>query len=134
MIWSESDKLAYLVRLPWTIVPQEGDDPGDLVVTCAEIPAAIGTGSNERELERSFWEALRVALRSHLREGDPIPLPRRVRQTLPWERDAGTVTPVAGRVVMTPGARTMAEPSSGALTGGIDTGESELVQRNMALA
>jgi len=42
MEWTDDEKLDYLVRLPWKILPEEGDEPGDMVLTCAELVAAGG--------------------------------------------------------------------------------------------
>ena len=134
MDWTENEKLAYLLPLPWTIIPQAGDEAGDLVVTCAEIPAAIGAGSNERELETSFWESLRLALRSYLREGDAVPLPQRAGHPLPWESEFRRVTSSAYRVSMTSDGPATMRTADGGVTAGIDVSESERVDRSLSPA
>lgn len=81
MTWTESDKLQYLLRLPWTIVPDR--DASGLVLRVKELPAALAAGSDIDDLGSSFWESLTETLRAYLHFGDPIPLPPGVR-SLPW--------------------------------------------------
>ena len=132
MNWSETDKLTYLLRLPWTIVPQEGDEPGDLAVACAELPEAIGVGVTEAQVTASFWASMRLALRSYLRDGDPIRLPTHAPRMLPWEADQAAAAPAAYRVVMTAAGAAKPQPA-GDETGAIDDGVSERVLRDLAL-
>jgi len=85
MQWSREQQIFYLQRLPWTIIPEPGDDPGDFVLTIAEVPAAIGTGTSEKAVIADLFESLASALASYLDANERPPLPRRVRLPLPWE-------------------------------------------------
>ena len=82
---TETSKLDYLLRLPWTFV-REITPEGDTVLRVAEVPSAVGTGGTDTELEADAWASLRASLESYLHFGDPIPLPP--GSDLPW---AGTV-------------------------------------------
>ncbi len=92
MTWTDQQKLDYLLRLPWAIVPERTPE-GDLLLRTRELPTAVGCGETTDELERDFWEALEATLRSYLHHGDRIPLPSGASATLPWEVDAHAPTP-----------------------------------------
>lgn len=83
--WTNEDKLAALLRLPWTIGVQRDPD-GTLVARVAEIPDAIATGENEHELQKDLWDTLAESLRVRLEYGDDVPLPG--GQRAPWELGA----------------------------------------------
>lgn len=83
MPWTNDQKLAYLLRLPWTLTVENGDEPGEYLIRVQEIPSAVGHGTRET-VEEDLWEALRTALAARLHFGDPIPLPPSVDR-LPWE-------------------------------------------------
>jgi len=82
MAWTQEQKLAHLLTLPWTI-RLERTPEGDNLLRVAELPAAVGTGDSNEEIARDFWEALEATLRAYLHFGDELPLPPGV--TLPWE-------------------------------------------------
>ncbi|NUO64315.1 MAG: hypothetical protein HOQ11_06810 [Gemmatimonadaceae bacterium] len=136
--WNEKEQLDYLQRLPWTIVPQQGDEPGDLVLTCPEIPAAIGTGRDEDEVANNFWQSLRLVLRSCLREKDPIPLPARAPRTLPWAAEAPAALAFKFQAVMTSGGATQTKAKGPEMTAGIDNARDEAgterVERELTVA
>jgi hypothetical protein len=83
MAWTQEQKLAHLLALPWTI-RLERTPEGDRLLRVAELPAAVGTGDTDAQLERDFWEALEATIRAYLHFGDTLPLPPDV--TLPWEQ------------------------------------------------
>lgn len=93
MTWTIEQKIAYLCRLPWTIVPGVGDADGERTLRVQELPSVVGSGLSDGELESEFWDSMKATLAGLLHFGDPIPLPPRARQRrLPWEVSA--VTPV----------------------------------------
>ena len=83
--WTTNDKVAFLLKLPWTILAEEGDEPGDIVLSIGEIPAAIGTGRTASEVEADLYESLAAVIRVYVSDGDRPPLPKRVLSPLPWE-------------------------------------------------
>ena len=83
MPWTAEDKLAYLMRLPWTIEAKPEDDY--TVLRVKELPSVIATGKTPDELEADFWESLRATLEAYTHYDDPIPLPSEVAR-LPWQR------------------------------------------------
>lgn len=92
MTWTLEQKLTYLLKLPWTIVP-DATPEGDLLVRVRELPAVVGCGTTPKALEADFWDAMETALRSYLHFGDRLPLPP--KQVLPWEQPAPPVIPPA---------------------------------------
>jgi len=84
MPWTDEHKLAYLLKLPWTIVPEVTPE-GDRLLRVKELPAVAGCGETEDALATDFWAALEAALRSYLHFGDPLPRPQGA--VLPWEAD-----------------------------------------------
>lgn len=84
MTWTREQKLAALLRLPWTIRVERDVDEGYIVARIGEIPSAIATGDTEAELERDLWESLRMSLQVYLDHDDEIPLPVAAKG-LPWE-------------------------------------------------
>jgi hypothetical protein len=82
MEWTNQSKIAVLLRLPWTI--DSTMEEGERVLRVRELPSVVVSGTDERELEREFWESLRESLAAYLHFGDPIPLPTGVRM-LPWD-------------------------------------------------
>lgn len=83
MEWTREQKLAALMRLPWTVRAERNTEDGYLVARVAELPSVLATGENDRELGRDLWESLEASLSCYLEFDDPIPLPKGVR--LPWE-------------------------------------------------
>ncbi len=134
MQWTEDEKLDYLVRLPWKILPEEGDEPGDMVLTCAELPSAIGTGGSEREVVADFWASLRLTLRSYVRDGDIIPLPKGAAGTLPWETQVVEQWASRIRAVLTPKGETHADPEVPRLTAGDENAKFEALDREFVTA
>ncbi len=82
---TDSSKLDYLLRLPWTFVREVTPD-GDCILRIAEIPSAVGTGDTDAALEADTWASLRASLEAYLHFGDPLPLPKGT--VLPWDPDA----------------------------------------------
>lgn len=80
--------MRYLVRLPWTIVPEMTPE-GDRLLRVRELPAATGHGETDVELEADFWESLTETLRCYIHFGDRPPLPASVA-SLPWEQEPPT--------------------------------------------
>ena len=93
MSWTREQKIAALLRLPWTIRPDKDVDEGYLIARVAEIPSVIATGATPEELERDFWQSLQASLEVSLDYGDPITLPRSLR-TLPWDAPRRPPTPL----------------------------------------
>ena len=81
MYWTQERKLLYLLRLPWTLVPERTPE-GDRLLRVRELASVVGAGATDADLEEDLWEAMREALRAYLHFGDPIPLP--AGQSLPW--------------------------------------------------
>ncbi len=132
MSWSDSEKLDHLMRLPWTVVPQEGDEPGDLVLTCAELPSVIGTGTSEWDVTESFWSSLRLTLRAFVNDGECPPLPKHSIRGVPWESDSSEGTAARIRAVMTAPGETQAAPEAPRLTTGNETAQVEPLCRDLA--
>ena len=84
--WPEEEKLRHLLALPWTIIPETTPE-GDRLLRVQELPAAVGCGSTDEELEADFWDSLTATLSAYLHFGDPIPLPAGVT-SLPWDSPA----------------------------------------------
>ncbi len=78
MPWTDDQKLAYLIRLPWTVLVEDGDEPGERVLRIEELPSVIVGGVNARELAEEFWVSLRTSLETYLHYGDRVPVPPRV--------------------------------------------------------
>lgn len=72
MSWTREQKIAALLRLPWTIRPDKDVDEGYFIARVAEIPSLIATGATPEELERDFWQSLQASLEVSLDYGDPI--------------------------------------------------------------
>jgi predicted RNase H-like HicB family nuclease len=101
MNWTDERRLAFLLRLPWTLVAETTPE-GDSLIRVAELPSAVGTGATQQEIERDLWDALTAALRAYLHFGDPIPVP--VGRKLPWVEAAPAADEVRQRLP-SPGAR-----------------------------
>ena len=88
MAWTEEQKVKHLVRLPWTVDVETGDEPNELIVSVREMPAAfgVGTADDKEGLARDFFDSLVATLRTYLHYGDAIPLPAG-SEPLPWEQD-----------------------------------------------
>lgn len=97
MTWTTDQKLESLLRLPWTIC-SETTPEGDRLLRVAEIPSAVGSGTEDEELEYDLWESLRASLAAYLHFADPIPLPDGC--DLPWlEADRRTDAPKVAPIV-----------------------------------
>jgi predicted RNase H-like HicB family nuclease len=79
--WNRDRRLAALIRLPWTVTVVIED--GDMVARVRELPDAIATGRDERELAKDLWDAVEASLAIRLDNGDEVPLPAGNR--FPWE-------------------------------------------------
>lgn len=85
-IWTDEEKLKVLLRLPWTILAEPGDDPGERVLRVEELPDVIAMGQTDEELEADFWESLEASMTCYLEEGVRPPMPARTAGLkLPWE-------------------------------------------------
>lgn len=89
--WTRDEKLAALMRLPWTI-RVETDADGSLIAHVAEMDDATATGARMKDLAIDLWEAIEASLDVRLTHDDPIPLPRGVK--LPW-LDSAPANPAA---------------------------------------
>ena len=94
MNWTREQKLAALLRLPWTIRVERDEDEGYLIARVAEIPSALATADTDADLERELWESLQVSLEVYLDHGDNVPLPPSAK-ALPWERPPQAQRPAA---------------------------------------
>ena len=99
MQWSQDQQLDYLLRLPWTVVPETTPE-GDRVLRIAEIPSATGSGKTPSEIEADLWVSLRESLRAYLHFGDPVPLPEGAKP--PWVEAAHAAPPPTPFVVRIP--------------------------------
>lgn len=115
MQWTPESKLAYLVRLPWTVITERDADQGYLVLRVTELPSVIATGDSNEELEKDFWEALQSTLECALEFNDPIELPLGLKA--PWEQPMSTPTPI--RTVKFEGSGQIFSPPSGGLSTGM---------------
>lgn len=79
------EQLTALMRLPWTVKVDTDDADGSLVAQVGEIPDAIGTGKDVKQLARDLWESLRASLEIRLEHEDDVPLPEGC--SLPWAAD-----------------------------------------------
>jgi predicted RNase H-like HicB family nuclease len=84
MPWTHEQKLAALLRLPWTIHVERDESEGYLVGRVREVPSALATAEDPKDLERELWESLRVSLEVYLDHGDVPPLPAGASR-LPWD-------------------------------------------------
>jgi hypothetical protein len=91
MTWTINQKLSYLMTLPWTVTVTRPDGEEYLVAEVQEIPDAIATGADDRELARDLWDSLWASLSARFEFGDAIVLPASV--TLPWDRGEAPPTP-----------------------------------------
>jgi hypothetical protein len=80
--WTKDQKLEYLLRLPWTIIPDSTPE-GDHLLRVVELPAAVGCGDDEESLVADFWESFRSTIEAYLEMGGNPPLPASVKG-LPW--------------------------------------------------
>jgi predicted RNase H-like HicB family nuclease len=87
--WSNDQKLEALMALPWTLKFDTDSLDGSLTAEVAELPEAIATGKDTKELAVSLYDALNASLASRLEHDDPIDLPPGC--VLPWHRPAPTV-------------------------------------------
>ncbi len=69
-------RIAELLRLPWTIRVEHDPVDGHMTARVAEIPDAIATGMTDKELSVDLWESLTASLLCRLEFGDPIPVPQ----------------------------------------------------------
>lgn len=132
--WTNDEKLELLLRMPWTIAPEEGDEPGDLVLTCAEIPSAIGTGRSEKAVIEDFYDSLRLSLRVALEHGDALPRPHGSQAPFPWETDAPERMAARFRAVMTPSGGMQAIPEPPAATAGVSDSGSQTIEPDLVAA
>lgn len=86
MTWTTKQRLEALMRLPWTILTEKSEFGDYSVWRIAEMPDAIVTGTEERELARETYLALKASLACRLEFGDEITLPPGTQ--LPWANGA----------------------------------------------
>ena len=82
MPWTPQQKLAALMRLPWTVRTRRDSEDG-YIIEIDEFPSVVAAGDTEKEVGRDLWEALEATLYAYLAHGDVIPLPP--GGVLPWE-------------------------------------------------
>lgn len=112
MKWTTEAKVQYLMRLPWTIVPEVSEE-GDRLLRVAELPPAVGCGETDKALAADFFESFAATLEAYVDADETPPLPKGVT-SVPWLVDQeppslkGTVkyevsrkAPIRERVVVT---------------------------------
>jgi hypothetical protein len=82
--WTTEQKMAALMRMPWTVLVETDPTDASLIARVAELPDAIATGTDETDLARDLWEAIEASLRCRLDFGDEIQLPAGINP--PWEQ------------------------------------------------
>lgn len=100
MPWSQEQKVAHLLTLPWTVLPETSPE-GDRLLRVRELPAAVGTGVTDEQLSRDFWDSLKATIESYLHFEDRIPLPPGVNR-LPWDAEEPATQPQTFVVLETP--------------------------------
>lgn len=83
MTWTIEQKLAALLRLPWTLRVQRDAAEGYFIAECTEMPEVTATATDERLLDRELWAAMETALRARI-DDDDVVLPRGTK-VRPWE-------------------------------------------------
>ena len=78
--WTSERKLEHALSLPWTV--QVTTEDGEFVARVAELPAVVGCGETEKELQASLYLAMEAVLEVMLEHGDLIQPPANV--VLPW--------------------------------------------------
>lgn len=81
--WTPAQKVAVLMRLPWTVRVETDAVDNSFVARVAEVPDAIATGSTESALSLDLWHSLKASLECRLEFGDELPVPQGT--VLPWE-------------------------------------------------
>jgi hypothetical protein len=99
MEWTREQQLDALMRLPWTITTEPGEDGEYLVGRVVEMPDAIGTGESERALARDLYASIRASLECRLEAGADLVLPP--GHEIPWAHGASPRSPA--RVVVVRG-------------------------------
>jgi hypothetical protein len=84
MTWTREQKLQALLRLPWTFTVERNEPGRYWVARVVEVPSAIATADNERQLSREAWASLQASLEVYLDNDDDVPLPPGI-QRVPWE-------------------------------------------------
>ncbi len=84
MAWTTEQKIAGALRLPWTVI-SETTPEGDRLLRVAELPAAVGTGESDDDLERDFWESFEATIAAYLESGDSLPRPKLLKGPFPWD-------------------------------------------------
>lgn len=82
-MWTTEQKLDFLMTRPWSIDVTKSED-GYFVARVKEVPDALATGADDRELARELWESLRSSLSARIEFGADLPRPH--DEPLPWER------------------------------------------------
>jgi predicted RNase H-like HicB family nuclease len=90
MLWTDQQKVAALLQLPWTISVEESRD--GLVAYVREIPGVIATGETMKGLGVDLWLAMSAVLESLIADGDEIPVPPGAR--LPWDGRPAAAEPL----------------------------------------
>lgn len=82
MAWTVSQKVDHLIRLPWTIVAEKTPE-GDSLLRVVELPAAVGSGIDEKSLSDDFWESFVATLEAYIALDSVPPLPAGIT-SVPW--------------------------------------------------
>ena len=99
MPWTQELKVQILLTLPWTVIPEDGDGPGERILRVKELPDVIVTGlagtvAEREELTRDFWDSLKESLTCYVGEDVDPPLPGQLLgRPLPWRQQAPTLEP-----------------------------------------
>ena len=81
--WTSQEKLAALMRLPWSIRVEQEAGGGPLVAHVGELPDAVARGDSIKALGKHLWISLSESLARRLERGESIPLPP--GRPLPWD-------------------------------------------------
>ena len=94
--------------LPWTIEVEQRHDDGDYFAAhITELEGFVATGRTDEELDRDLWEGLEDFLRTHLENGDEIPLPEGVEEAT--AATVATIQPEEARSATPYGRETLRE-------------------------
>ncbi|MEX2153049.1 MAG: type II toxin-antitoxin system HicB family antitoxin [Gemmatimonadaceae bacterium] len=78
---NEQQRLDALTRQPWTVRVEWDATETCFVARVEEIPDAIATGADERELMLDLWDAIQTSLMSRIDDGDPLPVPKQANKS-----------------------------------------------------
>lgn len=94
---SLDEKIALLLRLPWTLTVDRDPSDDSLTASIAELPEFVASGADERALVSDIHDGLHALFLDYLEEDeDSLPLP--AGAVLPWRVDPRVnVVRISGR-------------------------------------